>query len=102
MKEAILKSVDFERQNKERIPAFALALKRFMLRFLTVESQKEMEPLDIYLPDNLMIANTYAAYEFTMKKIEEKEKVEAMKKDNIRKNRAKRGSKGPKGGGSDH
>ena len=91
MKEAILKSVDFERQNKERIPAFALALKRYMLRFLTSENQKEMEPLFVYLqdsslnfwpstvpedriddlfPQNLLVANAYDAYEFTMKRIE--------------------------------
>jgi hypothetical protein len=95
MKNDIIKSVDFEQQTtmKETIPAeaFALALKRFMLRFLTLENQKEMEPLYIYLqdtslnfwpptipesrvdelfPESLLIANTYAAYEFTMRNIE--------------------------------
>jgi hypothetical protein len=95
MKTAINKSVDFEQQTtaKEMIPAetFALALKRFMLRFLTLENQKEMEPLSVYLtdnslnfwpstipeeridalfPDNLTVANTYGAYEYTMRKIE--------------------------------
>ncbi|RIA93442.1 hypothetical protein C1645_819410, partial [Glomus cerebriforme] len=95
MKNTIIQSVDFEQQTttKEMIPAeaFALALKRFMLRFLTLENQKEMEPLYNYLqdsslnfwpptipesridalfPDNLLVAHTYDAYEFTMKKIE--------------------------------
>jgi hypothetical protein len=95
MKTAINKSVDFEQQTtaKEMIPAetFALALKRFMLRFLTLENQKEMEPLSVYLtenslnfwpstipeeridalfPDNLMVANTYDAYDYIMRKIE--------------------------------
>ncbi|GBB96188.1 hypothetical protein RclHR1_00270034 [Rhizophagus clarus] len=95
MRNAINQSVDFEQQTttKEMIPAeaFAKALKRFMLRFLTLENQKEMEPLYVYLtdnslnfwpstipeeridalfPDNLMVANTYEAYEFTMNRIE--------------------------------
>ena len=95
MKNAIIQSVDFEQQTtmKETIPAetFALALKRFMLRFLTLENQKEMEPLYIYLqdtslnfwpstipesridelfPENLLVSNTFAAYEFTMRNIE--------------------------------
>ncbi|GES94812.1 hypothetical protein GLOIN_2v1481157 [Rhizophagus clarus] len=94
MKNAINQSVDFEQQTimKEMIPAeaFALALKRFMLRFLILENQKEMEPLYVYLtdnslnfwpstipeeridalfPDNLMVANTYDAYDFTMRRI---------------------------------
>ncbi|RIA86037.1 hypothetical protein C1645_741134 [Glomus cerebriforme] len=94
MKTAIFQSVDFEQQTMTRamIPAetFALALKRFMLRFLTLENPKEMEPLYIYLqdsslnfwpstvpenlidelfPDNLLVANTYDAYEFTIKKL---------------------------------
>ena len=92
---AILQSVNFEQKTaaKELIPAeaFVLALKRFMLRFLTSENQKEAEPLYIYLqdsslnfwpstipenridelfPTDLMVANTFAAYEFTMKKID--------------------------------
>ncbi len=71
--------------------AFAISLKRFMLRFLTLENQKEMEPLCTYLqdsslnfwpstvpenlidelfPENLMVANTFEAYEFTVNKIE--------------------------------
>jgi hypothetical protein len=95
METAILQSVDFEQQTttKELIPAeaFALALKRFMLRFLTLENQKEIEPLCVYLQDsslnfwpstipedhieelfpvNLLVANTYDVYLFTMKKIE--------------------------------
>ncbi|PKC16815.1 hypothetical protein RhiirA5_347172 [Rhizophagus irregularis] len=96
MRNAIIKSVDFEQQTttKEMIPAeaFALALKRFMLRFLTLENQKEMEPLYVYLTDNslnfwpstipekriealfpeiLLVANTYDAYDFTMRRIEQ-------------------------------
>jgi hypothetical protein len=95
MKKAITNSVDFEQQTtmKKAIPAeaFALALKRFMLRFLTLENQKEKEPLYVYLqdstlnfwpstipeklidelfPENLLVANTYEAYTFTMNKIE--------------------------------
>ena len=56
-----------------------------MLRFLTLENQKEMEPLYVYLqdnsldfwpstisedcidelfPENLLVANTYSAFEF--------------------------------------
>ncbi|PKY42427.1 hypothetical protein RhiirA4_397377 [Rhizophagus irregularis] len=97
MKTAINKSVDFEQQTTKKeqlIPAeaFALALKRFMLRFLTLENQKEMEPLYVYLqdsslnfwppnipenlidnlfPESLLVANTYDAYEFTINKIEQ-------------------------------
>jgi hypothetical protein len=96
METEILQSVDFEQQTttKELIPAeaFALALKRFMLRFLTLENQKEIDPLWVYLrdsslnfwpstvpedrieelfPESLLVANTYDAYEFTMKKIEQ-------------------------------
>uniref|UniRef100_U9UDW4 Uncharacterized protein n=1 Tax=Rhizophagus irregularis (strain DAOM 181602 / DAOM 197198 / MUCL 43194) TaxID=747089 RepID=U9UDW4_RHIID len=96
MRNAIIKSVDFEQQTttKEMISAeaFALALKRFMLRFLTLENQKEMEPLYVYLTDNslnfwpstipekriealfpeiLLVANTYDAYDFTMRRIEQ-------------------------------
>jgi hypothetical protein len=97
MEATILQSVDFENQTttimKGIIPAeaFALALKRFMLRFLTLENQKEMEPLYVYLrdsslnfwpstipekcinelfPENLLVANTYKAYEFTINQIE--------------------------------
>jgi len=95
MEAAICNSVDFEQQTteKELIPAeaFAISLKRFMLRFLTLENQKEMEPLCTYLqdsslnfwpstvpenlidelfPENLMVANTFEAYEFTVNKIE--------------------------------
>jgi hypothetical protein len=61
-----------------------------MLRFLTLESQKEMESLHIYLqdsslnfwpstipeehvdelfPKNLLVANTYDAYKFIMSKV---------------------------------
>ncbi|CAB4430399.1 unnamed protein product [Rhizophagus irregularis] len=96
MKNAIIKSVDFEQQTatKEMIPAeaFALALKRFMFRFLTLENQKEMESLYVYLtdsslsfwpstvpeklidelfPENLLVANTYDAYDFTIKRIKQ-------------------------------
>ncbi|GBB90017.1 hypothetical protein RclHR1_01690002 [Rhizophagus clarus] len=97
MRASINKSVDFEQQttkNEQLIPAeaFALALKRFMLRFLTLENQKEMEPLYVYLqdsslnfwpsnvpenlidnlfPEDLLVANTYDAYEFTINKIEQ-------------------------------
>jgi len=106
MKTAINQSVDFEQQTttRELIPAesFALALKRFMLRFLTLENQKEMEPLYVYLTDSslnfwpsavpekridtlfpeiLLVANTYDAYEFTMKKIEH-----TIKQVNVTKN----------------
>ncbi|GBC10143.1 hypothetical protein RclHR1_09380003 [Rhizophagus clarus] len=95
MKAAILKSVDFDQQASagRKIPAdaFALALKRFMFRFLTLENQKDMEPLYVYLqdsslnfwpstipeelidelfPENLLVANTYDAYNFTIRKIE--------------------------------
>jgi hypothetical protein len=95
METAIMKSLDLEQQTttKKVIPAeaFALALKRFMLRFLTSENQKEKEPLYVYLqdgslnfwpstvpeelidelfPENLLLANTYDAYTFTMNKIE--------------------------------
>ncbi|RIA99608.1 hypothetical protein C1645_849990 [Glomus cerebriforme] len=102
MEAAILQSVYFEQQTttKENIPAgaFALALKRFMLRFLTLENQKEMEPLYVYLqdsslnfwpstipenriielfPENLLVANTYNAYEFTMNIIEQTMKKQA-------------------------
>jgi len=92
MEQTILEAVNFDAA-KELIPPeeFALALKRFMLRFLTSENQKESEPLYIYLqdsslnfwsstvpedlidklfPENLMLSNTFAAYEFTLKKIE--------------------------------
>ncbi|RIA92696.1 hypothetical protein C1645_804473 [Glomus cerebriforme] len=94
METAILQSVDFEQQTttKKIIPAeaFVLALKRFMLRFLTLENQKEMEPLYVYLqdsslnfwpstipedlidelfPENLFVANTYDAYKFTINKL---------------------------------
>ncbi|CAB4390800.1 unnamed protein product [Rhizophagus irregularis] len=96
MKNAIIKSVDFEQQTttKEIIPAeaFALALKRFMFRFLTLENQKEMESLYVYLsdsslsfwpstvpeklidelfPENLLVANTYDVYDFTMRRLEQ-------------------------------
>ncbi|GES90916.1 hypothetical protein GLOIN_2v1785271 [Rhizophagus clarus] len=96
MEKAIINSVDFEQQTtmKKAIPAeaFALALKRFMLRFLTLENQKEKDPLSVYLqdstlnfwpstiseelidelfPENLFVANTYYAYAFTMNKIEQ-------------------------------
>jgi hypothetical protein len=92
---AIIQSVDFEQQTaaKEKIPAkaFALALKRFMLRFLILETRKESDSLYFYLqdsslnfwpstipeshiedlfPKNLMVADTFAAYEFVMEKIE--------------------------------
>ncbi|PKC65425.1 hypothetical protein RhiirA1_514579, partial [Rhizophagus irregularis] len=95
MEAAIMESLGFEQQTttKKVIPAeaFALALKRFMLRFLTLENQKETDSLNIYLqdgslnfwpstvpeelinelfPENLLVANTYDAYTFTMKKIE--------------------------------
>jgi hypothetical protein len=97
MKTSILKSVDFEQQKTttvgQLIPAnaFALALKRFMFRFLTLENQKEMEPLYVYLqdsslnfwpstipeelidelfPENLLVANTYDTYDFIMRKSE--------------------------------
>jgi hypothetical protein len=95
MEAAILRSVDFEQLTaaKELIPAeaFALALKRFMLRCLTLDNRNEVEPLYIYLqesslnfwpstvseervddlfPENLAVANTFAAYEFIMKNIE--------------------------------
>ncbi|RIA89917.1 hypothetical protein C1645_805996 [Glomus cerebriforme] len=102
METAILQSVDFEQQTttKKIIPAeaFALALKRFMLRFLTLENQKEMESLHVYLqdsslnfwpstipenlidelfPENLLVANTHDAYKFTINKIEQMEKKQA-------------------------
>ncbi|PKC14796.1 hypothetical protein RhiirA5_495093 [Rhizophagus irregularis] len=103
MEATILQSVDFENQTTTMegiIPAeaFALALKRFMLRFLTLENQKEMEPLYVYLqdsslnlwpstipekcinelfPENLLVANTYEAYEFTMNRIERTTKKQA-------------------------
>ncbi|CAB4488333.1 unnamed protein product [Rhizophagus irregularis] len=95
MEAAIMESLGFEQQTttKKVIPAeaFALALKRFMLRFLTLENQKETDSLSIYLqdgslnfwpstvpeelidelfPENLFVANTYDAYTFTVKKIE--------------------------------
>ncbi|CAG8734266.1 21692_t:CDS:2, partial [Rhizophagus irregularis] len=95
MEAAIMESLGFKQQTttKKVIPAeaFALALKRFMLRFLTLESQKETDSLSIYLqdgslnfwpstvpeelidelfPENLFVANTYDAYKFTVKKIE--------------------------------
>ncbi|POG74248.1 hypothetical protein GLOIN_2v1476255 [Rhizophagus irregularis DAOM 181602=DAOM 197198] len=103
MEAAIMESLGFEQQTttKKVIQAetFALALKRFMLRFLTLEDQKETDPLKIYLqdgslnfwpstvpeelvdklfPENLLVANTYDAYTFTMKKIEQ-----TMKKQRI-------------------
>ncbi|GBC14226.1 hypothetical protein GLOIN_2v1789429 [Rhizophagus irregularis DAOM 181602=DAOM 197198] len=96
MEVAITESIGFEQKTttKKVIQAetFALALKRFMLRFLTLENQKETDPLKIYLqdgslnfwpstvpeelvdelfPENLLVANTYNAYTFTMKKIEQ-------------------------------
>ena len=95
MKSVIIQSVNFEQETatKEMIPAeaFALALKRFMFRFLTLGNLNEKDPLYVYLqdsslnfwppttpekridelfPDNLFVSNTYAAYEFTMQKIE--------------------------------
>ncbi|UZO21060.1 uncharacterized protein OCT59_013464 [Rhizophagus irregularis] len=95
MKAAIMNSVDFKKQTTMKIAipaeAFSLALKRFMFRFLTLENQKEMEPLYVYLqdsslnlwpstipeniidelfPENLLVANTYDAYDFTMRKLE--------------------------------
>ncbi|CAG8708257.1 22985_t:CDS:2 [Rhizophagus irregularis] len=103
MEVAITESIGFEQKTttKKVIQAetFALALKRFMLRFLTLENQKETDPLKIYLqdgslnfwpstvpeelvdklfPENLLVANTYDAYTFTMKKIEQ-----TMKKQRI-------------------
>ncbi|CAG8779012.1 22160_t:CDS:2, partial [Rhizophagus irregularis] len=55
MKAAIMNSVDFKKQTTMKIAipaeAFSLALKRFMFRFLTLENQKEMEPLYVYLQD---------------------------------------------------
>ncbi|CAB4437411.1 unnamed protein product [Rhizophagus irregularis] len=102
MEAAIMESLGFEQQTttKKVIPAeaFALALKRFMLRFLTLENQKETDSLSIYLqdgslnfwpstvpeelinelfPENLLVANTYDAYTFTMKKIEQPMKKQA-------------------------
>ncbi|RGB42624.1 hypothetical protein C1646_786064 [Rhizophagus diaphanus] len=102
MEAAIMESLGFEQQTttKKVIQAetFALALKRFMLRFLTLEIQKETDPLKIYLqdgslnfwpstvpeelvdklfPKNLLVANTYDAYTFTMKKIEQTMKKQA-------------------------
>ncbi|CAB4437405.1 unnamed protein product [Rhizophagus irregularis] len=108
METAIMKSLDLEQQTttKKVIPAeaFALALKRFMLRFLTLENQKEKEPLYVYLqdsslnfwpstvpeelidelfPENLLLANTYDAYTFTMNKIEQTMKKQANFTRNI-------------------
>ncbi|PKY15764.1 hypothetical protein RhiirB3_428014 [Rhizophagus irregularis] len=97
MKAAIMNSVDFKQQTTMKIAipaeAFSLALKRFMFRFLTLENQKEMEPLYVYLqdsslnlwpstipeniidelfPENLLVANTYDAYKFIMIGIEQR------------------------------
>ncbi|PKC05361.1 hypothetical protein RhiirA5_485721 [Rhizophagus irregularis] len=108
MEAAIMESLGFEQQTTTRkvIPAeaFALALKRFMLRFLTLENQKEKEPLYVYLqdsslnfwpstvpeelidelfPENLLLANTYDAYMFTMNKIEQTMKKQANFARNI-------------------
>uniref|UniRef100_U9UXQ3 RZ-type domain-containing protein n=1 Tax=Rhizophagus irregularis (strain DAOM 181602 / DAOM 197198 / MUCL 43194) TaxID=747089 RepID=U9UXQ3_RHIID len=108
METAIMKSLDLEQQTttKKVIPAeaFALALKRFMLRFLTLENQKEKEPLYVYLqdsslnfwpstvpeelidelfPENLLLANTYDAYTFTINKIEQTMKKQANFTRNI-------------------
>ena len=91
MEAAILKAIEVGQQTttEKAIPAeaFALALKRFMLRFLTSENQKEKEPLYVYLqddslnfwpstvpeklidelfPENLLVANTFEAYMFTV------------------------------------
>ncbi|GES94790.1 hypothetical protein GLOIN_2v1577211 [Rhizophagus clarus] len=97
MKTAILESINIKQQKTTAgwlIPAdaFALALKRFMFRFLSLENQKETELLYVYLqdsslnlwpstilenhidelfPKNLLVANTYDAYEFTMKGIKQ-------------------------------
>ncbi|CAB4379656.1 unnamed protein product [Rhizophagus irregularis] len=53
MKTEILESIYFEQQTttKKVMPAeaFALALKRFMLRFLTLESQEERDGISTYL-----------------------------------------------------
>ncbi|GBB91806.1 hypothetical protein RclHR1_01920010 [Rhizophagus clarus] len=110
MEAKILQSVDFEIQTtttmKGIIPAeaFTLALKRFMLRFLTLEDQKETEPLYVYLqdnslnfwsstieekcinelfPKNLLVANTYETYEFIMKQIERTTKKQTNAARNV-------------------
>ncbi|PKC59724.1 hypothetical protein RhiirA1_492293 [Rhizophagus irregularis] len=102
MKTAIMKSLDLEKQTTTEkvipVEAFALALKRFMLRFLTLENQKEKEPLNVYLqdsslnfwpstvpeelvdelfPENLLLANTYDAYTFIMNNIGQTMKKQA-------------------------
>jgi hypothetical protein len=97
MKTTIRQSIDFEQTvAKESIPAtaFVLALKRFMLRFLALEEadvQNESVPLSTYLqdsslnfwpstiseecvdesfPENLMVANTFTAYDLVTKMME--------------------------------
>jgi hypothetical protein len=108
MEAAIMESLSFEQQTTTkkviRAESFALALKRFMLRFLTLENQRETDPLNVYLqdsslnfwpstvpeelvdelfPENLLVANTYEAYTFTMIKIEVKNLIYILNSFNL-------------------
>ncbi|CAG8448567.1 1498_t:CDS:10 [Acaulospora colombiana] len=93
LEDEIVEAVDFEQKSTQiqRLPAdaFAIALKRFMQRFLSVESNKEKHPLSTYLTDmtlslwppnideelvdtfpmSLLVEHTYEAYKFTMDRI---------------------------------
>ncbi|CAG8488111.1 5420_t:CDS:10 [Diversispora eburnea] len=98
LEDEISRVVDFDQKTttqEPRIPAeaFAIALKRFMQRFLSVDSIKETNPIYVYLedtglnlwPDNinnieelvgellpydLLVQHTFHAYQFTMDKIQ--------------------------------
>ncbi|CAG8468220.1 46_t:CDS:10, partial [Acaulospora colombiana] len=114
LQDEITAGVDFEQSHgiggsnnrKLRIPhdAFAIALKRFMFRYLSSEMFSEKEKLSDYLagetiidcwqsfvsedvirdkfPKSLLIANIYEAYRYTIKQIQEMNKANSQNKTN--------------------
>jgi hypothetical protein len=95
VKDEVDSAVEFERVSaNQRIPAitFAIALKRFMLRFLKVDSNKDQHPLKYYItdeglnlwptniseelldevfPESLLVCHIYKAYTYVNSKVEE-------------------------------
>src|SRR5436305_12797158 len=94
MKKDLDNAIDFDGGNKDKIPAdsFIIAMKRFIQRVLQTESDKETHPLYTYMTDmslnlwpsnnvieevlddnfpiTLLVANSFATYEYVLQKKE--------------------------------
>jgi hypothetical protein len=93
MKGELDNAIDFENGNKEKIPAdsFIIAMKRFIQRVLQIENDKENHKLYVYFtdmslnlwnnnvmeeildakfPKTLLVANSFTAYEYVLRKKE--------------------------------